>query len=367
MMDSSLRILLVEDDLTLADTLRMGLGLMGIPEEDVVHVPDLAQVPQALQAHELDIALLDLGLPSTDGLQTVDAFRSIAPDLPFVVLTGSDEREVARAALQRGALDFVVKGTIDHEALTRILHNARVRFALVSELQRSNEDLSRFAFVAAHDLKMPLRNIAQMAEIVLDDVDEMDREEVRDLIGSVHRAALRASRLVDDLLRYARLGQTLEIRPFELELLVRDVWANFGAEIQGERRRVEFEVDRLPVIEGDPRQLYHVFANLFENALRYAEGDVRVRVRGRTTEEGWEIEVSDDGIGIPPEAHRQIFEPFHRLHGNTVPGTGLGLSICQRIVKGHGGRIEVRSRPGEGATFLVCLPRRGVAAASVSG
>lgn len=351
-----LTVLLVEDHVLLAETVVSGLAAVGVPPDRVVHVTDLDRVPEALERIEPDVALLDLNLHTTTGLQTVERFTLLAPEVPFVVLTGNDAFSIAREALECGASDYVVKGTLDSEALARVLMNARVRHDLMDELRRSNEDLSRFAFVAAHDVKSPLRNVAQLSDLVLEDLRTGETHELEDLVGEIRRSALRAVRLVDDLLRYARLGSAIERAPVDLEHLVGDVWQAFSGELSGESRTVRFVVEELPRINADRRLLHHVFANLFENALHHNPSvDLEIAVRGRTVEGGWEIEVCDTGGGIPEEAHERIFEPFQRADTRTS-GTGLGLSICQRIIEGHGGRITVDSAPGEGTTFRIFLP-----------
>jgi signal transduction histidine kinase len=117
-------------------------------------------------------------------------------------------------------------------------------------------------------------------------------------------------------------------------------------------------VGDLPVLRGDPGSLRQVFQNLIGNAVKFCEGDPEVRISADRADDGmWCFAVADNGIGMDPNEARDIFEPFHRLHGDgTYAGTGIGLAVCERIVEHHGGRIWAESEVGRGSTFRFTLP-----------
>jgi signal transduction histidine kinase len=118
------------------------------------------------------------------------------------------------------------------------------------------------------------------------------------------------------------------------------------------------EVGDVPEVVGDPTQLWQVLQNLFSNSLKFRRPDVtpRIVVTGRRTGAGWEVSVTDNGVGIPPADRDRVFSPFQRLHvPSDRPGTGLGLSICRRIVERHGGRIWVQGAPGGGSRFCFTI------------
>jgi signal transduction histidine kinase len=110
-------------------------------------------------------------------------------------------------------------------------------------------------------------------------------------------------------------------------------------------------------VRGDRRNLCQVFQNLIANAIKFSDGDPRVEVSAEKVEGSWWFSVADNGIGMDPKDADEIFEPFHRLHGDgTYAGTGIGLAVCERIVEHHGGRIWAESRLGRGSTFKFTLP-----------
>lgn len=186
----------------------------------------------------------------------------------------------------------------------------------------------------------------------------------RDYLDRMLASAGRMSRLIDDLLTFSRVAT--HARPPEvvdLAAVARDAVSDL--EVQAERTGGRIEVGPLPAVEADPTQVRQLIQNLVGNALKFhksGEAPV-VRVSGRLTAGGprpaCEIEVSDNGIGFDEKYLDRIFAVFQRLHGrDEYDGTGVGLAICKKIVERHGGTITARSKPGQGATFVVTLPAR---------
>lgn len=229
-------------------------------------------------------------------------------------------------------------------------------------LEQSNRDLEDFAHVASHDLQEPLRKIQAFSDrLATGCMDSLD-ERTRDYFQRIQRAAARMQDLVEDLLRYSRVTSTP--RPairFNLGEAVGEAVTDLLMlrEETGER----IEIGELPDIEGDRVQIRQLFQNLLSNSLKYRGEEppvVRVCNRSRDSSPYVEVHVVDNGMGFNQKYAEKIFKPFQRLHGRTAPyqGTGMGLAICRRIVERHGGSISAESRPGEGTTLIVKLPRR---------
>jgi signal transduction histidine kinase len=173
-------------------------------------------------------------------------------------------------------------------------------------------------------------------------------------------------RLIDDLLGYSKASsRDLETRPVDMEVLARDVTGDLDWAIAEAGARVQ--IDPLPVIDGDPTLLRLLLTNLVSNGIKYrrAKGPV-VLVSAERQEGVWRFCVADDGIGIEPRFHEAVFAPFRRLHGRDegYEGSGIGLASCQQAVERHGGRIWVKSQPGQGSAFFFTLPARKSAAAA---
>lgn len=229
--------------------------------------------------------------------------------------------------------------------------------AYAEELERSNEQLQRFAQVAAHDLQEPVRNITSFVQLLNKRHGEQLGPDARELISYAVDAAHRIRDLIRDLLAYAHLDQAG--RPFtavDLEAVVESVLRDLRTAI--EESQAEIDVGSLPTVHGDRTQLTLLIRNLLANAIKF-RGDQppSVQIRAERAGDAWAISVEDDGIGIAEDYQDKIFGMFQRLHGpGEYPGTGIGLTICRRVIERHGGEIEVESAEGEGATFTFTIP-----------
>ena len=230
----------------------------------------------------------------------------------------------------------------------------------LADLERSNEELAEFAAVAAHDLSEPLRVVGGFAELVRRKYGDRIEEEGNEWLDHVLGGVSRMRGLIDDLLAYSRAGSApLARRPVDLGETVRSVQESLRFAIAESDAVVE--VEDVPVVVGDPTQLWQVLQNLFSNALKFRRPEDRphIVVTGRRTGSGWEVSVADNGVGVPPGDRERVFGPFQRLHVPADrPGTGLGLSICRRIVERHGGRIWVQAAPAGGSRFCFTIAGR---------
>lgn len=243
---------------------------------------------------------------------------------------------------------------------------------LNAELERSNEELDAFAFVASHDLKEPLRGIHKYAHQLLEDAAVGDAHQRKKLEGLM-RLTVRMDSLLDSLLHFSRVGRAdLQLEETDLNELLAEAQDMVGS--RTEEGRVEFVVPRtLPRIQCDQVWVREVFVNLLSNALKYSEKYVKRVEVGYIEPHKLEAEcpqeafgqtiyyVRDNGIGIQSKHHEQVFKMFKRLHGRDEygGGTGAGLTIVKKLVERHRGRVWVESIPGEGSTFFFTLSGSG--------
>jgi PAS domain S-box-containing protein len=232
--------------------------------------------------------------------------------------------------------------------------------ARTDALERSNEELEQFAYVASHDLQEPLRTVASYTQL-LQRRSPKDDAKASEYARYVTEGVHRMQGLITDLLAYSRVGRRMQPAiDADLSTALEDALSNLNRALSESRGKVTR--DTLPVVRGDPSQLSQVFQNLISNSIKF-RGDAapRVHVSAAPEDNYWVISVSDNGIGIEPGHFDKMFVLFQRLHGREhYPGTGLGLAICKKIVTRHGGRIWVESEgPGQGATFRFTLPSAG--------
>jgi two-component system, LuxR family, sensor kinase FixL len=242
-----------------------------------------------------------------------------------------------------------------------------------AELSRSNAELEQFAYVASHDLQEPLRKIQAFGDRLKAKCDAVNLQEGRDYLERMQSAAARMQTLINDLLTFSRvISASQPFVPVDLNAVTKGVLSDLEVRIEQTKARVE--VGELPFIEGDPLQMRQLLQNLIGNALKFQPPNAQplIRIAGRilkspfagTPEEDpyaeqCELTIHDNGIGFDERYLDKIFAVFQRLHGrNEYEGTGVGLAVCRRITDRHGGTINAKSKPGEGATFIVTLPVR---------
>jgi len=227
-----------------------------------------------------------------------------------------------------------------------------------AELARQNANLDEFTYVASHDLQEPLRKIVGFSDLLAEDLGDCLNGQARTDLHFITDAARRMQQLIQDLLALSRTGRAeMKREPTSLEAC-----ADQALQILADRaaqRGARISRDALPVVMGDPLLLTQLYQNLISNALKFVPPGraPEIRLTAEKAPDAWILGVRDNGIGIDPRFHEQIFIPFKRLHGqDEYEGTGVGLAICRKVVERHGGRIWVESNPDAGIHVRFSLP-----------
>ncbi len=248
---------------------------------------------------------------------------------------------------------------IDNARLFSMAEQERRRLEAARQvLQRSNEELRQFAYIASHDLQEPLRTVASFTQLLVSRYDQQRDPETAEFVGFIVDGVERMSSLIHDLLQYSSTGasKTLPTSPTSAEGALAEVMFALSASIQASGAAVTY--DHLPSVWMESRSLITLLQNLIGNAIKYrGPQPPRIHISAEASGADWRFSVRDNGIGIAPEYRERIFGIFKRLHGKEIPGTGIGLAICQRIVQWHGGEIWVESEPGSGSAFFFTLPQ----------
>ena len=227
----------------------------------------------------------------------------------------------------------------------------------VEELNRSNEELGQFAYIASHDLQEPLRMVASYTQLLARRYKGKLDSDADEFISFAVDGASRMQRLIKDLLAYSRVGtKAKDLLDTPSEAALQQALINLRGALEESGAQVTH--DPLPIVLADEMQLIQLFQNLVGNAIKYQNpGIPRVHISAaRNGEKRWTFSVQDNGLGIDSQYFEKIFGMFQRLHKREeFEGTGVGLAICKKIVERHGGSISVESQLGRGSTFCFVL------------
>jgi PAS domain S-box-containing protein len=263
-----------------------------------------------------------------------------------------------RANGQEFPAEASISTTIENgqRLFTVILRDVTERERHMTALTRSNLELQRFAFVASHDLRSPLRSIMGFLDLLkLRHADALG-EKGSELLDRAKRAGQQMDELTADLLSYARLdAEAKPMTQVDTGTALEDAQHMLDAAMQEAGAQVE--AGPLPTVRGDRAQLVQLFQNLLGNAIKYCRGSApRVQVSAERGVGEWLFHFKDNGIGIEAHHLERVFEIFQRLHTQLeFSGSGIGLAVCRRVVERHGGRIWCTSTPGAGSTFSFAI------------
>ena len=244
----------------------------------------------------------------------------------------------------------------------------------LEDLKYANANLEEFAYAASHDLKEPIRKIQFFSDRLRDSLKGSLDPGQFNLFQRLENAAIRMSKLIDDLLEYSQVAKgTIDQKEvLDLDLLVRTVLEDLELEI--EKKQAKVTLSSLPLVMGNRRQMQQLFQNLISNALKYSKNDVPAAIsiismpkKGRDVNSNLPheasgslfhfIQVTDNGIGFPQKEADSIFKIFTRLHKpSEYGGTGIGLSIVKKVIESHDGFIWAESQPDVGSSFKMLLP-----------
>lgn len=226
------------------------------------------------------------------------------------------------------------------------------------DLSQSNEELERFAYIASHDLKEPVRNIISFTELLEKEIGDDKNERVKSFMNIIHQNSQHMFSLIRDTLEFSKIeSENNIVESVDLNKTIKDIETTISTTIQKEKAILKIKRP-LPVLNANKTQLYIVFKNLIENGIKYNESEnPTILIDHIKKEKEYIFSIKDNGIGIDATHYDRIFEMYKRLKMKEgLEGTGLGLATCKKIIQQLGGNIWIESNQGEGSTFKFTLP-----------
>ncbi|MDH3718239.1 MAG: hybrid sensor histidine kinase/response regulator [Planctomycetota bacterium] len=375
------RVLLVEDDAGDRELTRLALEKNASQQYDIMVAANLQAAADQLRDATFDVLVLDLGLPESSGLETLDRVRKLDDQVPIVVLTDFCDEQAALTSLGRGAQDYLPKSNLAVDSLSRSIRYAIHRHQLRKELahtndllKQKNDHLARLCDTAqqfvdnvSHEFRTPLTVIKEYVSLLRDGIvgtAPLDDEQLRFLDVVADRAA-DLNTMVDDMLDISKLEAGL-LGAWRRNTTVAEIVNRVRPTLEPKAavKGVELQLslpDDLPEVYCDPEKAGRVIINLVVNAIKFCgrPGKVELWARTDTAAEQLVIGVTDNGPGIEQDKLAEIFERFRQLDRashDSCKGFGLGLSIASELVHLNLGELSVSSEPGVGSTFSFTLP-----------
>jgi signal transduction histidine kinase len=376
-----IKILLIEDNLAEARLLKEILKGSQKNEFHLVAVSRLAEAISLLKQTNFDAILLDLTLPDSQGLESLAPLLIAAPKLPIVVLTNTNDDNLALEAVRLGAQDYLIKREVSLDILSRSLCYAIERKQTEEALRESNEALkmsviertnqlekaqelnqlkTEFVSMLSHDFRNPLNKILLSAGLLEESRDRLTKDQQVTYFRMIRSAIKDMDQLLTEVLLIGRADSGRLYCQFDaIDLLdfCQKLAESFSVKHEQQSEVILKIEGRLERGLWDTNLIKHILMNLLGNAVKYSLQATPVEFTITVEAEQVIFKIEDQGIGIPPRDQEYLFKPFYR-GGNVdnIQGTGLGLAIVGRCVEAHQGQIYLESQEGKGTTITVILP-----------
>jgi signal transduction histidine kinase len=358
----SIKVLLIENDRVDANQL---LSLLkqnpsNLTELNISWVTSLTDGLRELGAHAYDAVLLNLGLPDSDGIDTLISVRKSSQTLPIVVMTGSTDQKMALEAMQNGAQDILVKGRPSGESIVRAVRYAieRCRADRAVMQLRLLEEREHFIAMLAHKLSIPIVGAQRILSILIE-LGTMP-DDVRSLLTQIsasNQTLLHTIHNVLDLYRFETGFDTFVQTDVNVGRLVSDSIHEINAEAAVKKIRFIKSFTPEDVLYADPLAMRKVMLNLLSNAVKFTPDGGSVTIKFEKSSGQSVLTVSDTGIGVEPDLVNFIFDKtLERTRRYQPDGFGIGLDLCKRFVEEQHGNIVCMSKPNEGTTMKITLP-----------
>jgi signal transduction histidine kinase len=379
-MEKNIKVLIIEHDPYDIELLKYELR-----RSFANHILQIVQTEKdfvdALQNYVPHIILSDYSLPMFSGERAFELKQKIAPNTPFILVSGTIGEENAVGLIKSGITDYALKDKLYAltpkivRALTEaddrkrkeeaeeevrkmnLLLEERVR-QRTAELVEANTALEAFSYSVSHDLRAPLRSVMGFAQLIKQEHSPSLTGELTELFAHIESSTKRMSAIIDDLLALAKYGkENPHTGLVNMNRLFTNVWDEL---LFNTPHKATIEIETLPNVEADGSMLEQVIVNLISNAVKYSSKKEKplIKVGCEEAADSYTFYVKDNGAGFDMQEYERLFGAFQRLHAlSEFDGTGVGLMLVKRIIEKHQGRVWAQGEVGKGATFYFTLPK----------
>ena len=378
-METKGSILVIDDELGIREGCRRALTPEGFEVQTAVSIKEGQQM---VQEGDFDLVLLDIMMPDGRGIDLIEPIHKKDPDIVCVVITGYATVELAVNAIKRGAYNFISKPftsdmlimtvnqglekrqlSLEAKRLQKIEQHAAELAHAKEEMERLDKFKSAFMLMVAHELRSPVAGAQSLVRTLLGGLAGDLNEQQDGILSRINVRLDMLIELINDLLSLAAsktADQDQSLERVTLGPLIQKVGDHFAIEAQNKNVGLTCVIPQnVLAVQASEDGIEKILHNLIGNAIKYTPEGGSVSVELFTQSDQAVISVTDTGIGIPENDLSQIGEEFFRagnVRGTKIQGTGLGLSIVKQYTDRFGGKMDVKSKQGEGTTFTILLP-----------
>ncbi len=357
----SYKILIVDDDELIVESFER------VFEEyttgfDIDKTTDSKKALKLIEKKNYDLVITDLVMPDVDGIQVLQKVKEVQPDSEVILITAYSSTSSALDAMHFGAFDYITKPLDLSELKMRITRAIKKR-EVVLEKKRKVDEIERLCYTLAHDFKATILSIKGFSKILAQDYHKQLDEEGRFLLQRITSNIDTIESMVEGLLEYTKIGKWQIFKEnIDTNEVVEEVVINYAPTLK--EHYIDLIIEKpLPEVYFYRDGLQRVFSNLIDNAIKYSRSDIHpyIKIGTNSNHSDRQFErfyIEDNGIGIPKENIKRIFEIFQR--GNKAPlknGYGIGLAVVKKILENMHCTIEAESEQGKPTRFSFTLPR----------
>ncbi len=354
-------ILIVDDDVNLASKLQHILEVEGY---GTAVATDDQTALTLFRQKTFDLAIVDIKLPGMSGVKLVEELAKLSPRMEYIITTDEASMESSVEAVgQRQVVAYEIKPlNMDHilGLITQVVERKQAEKRMV-EYKELDKLKSNLLSTVSHELRTPLAIIKGYSTMLVDYDNRLMPDEKNEYLQSIGKATDRLTELVDHLLDLSQLEAgllRLTKQQTSISKLMNEVVAE--AKLRAPRHEIVLKLtNRLPMLNVDARRVRQVLDNIIDNACKYSSEGTQVVVSAQQVGSELQVSIADQGIGIPAEDLKRVFDRMYRFEQRLTPGVkgaGLGLAICKGLVEAHSGRIWMESEKGKGSTCFFTLP-----------
>lgn len=307
------------------------------------------------------LILLDIQLPDIDGFTLCQSLKEnpLTTHIPIIFVTADNDRQSLQKGLSIGGQDYILKPYHAHELIARVRVHMQLHIQSL-KLQSAYDELNQFCHSVSHDLKAPLQVINQLVDVLEEESmhSPINTTLLSQVFNQIHTKCTATLTMIERLLDFSKMSElSCHYEAVDFSLLVPAIFRDLKSLTP--HSTIVLRCDNLPIISGDATLIALLLQNIISNAIKFTQHhpQATLTVVGHTTEQGYQINFTDNGVGFDMAYVDRLFHVFERLHSQEeYPGSGVGLAIVKRIMEKHNGCVSITSDLNQGTTVTLSFP-----------